>query len=99
MKALHGFQLPTMTITDQVTIRALMELEAWLDMADNRRAHSMEVTSKHFVNHILFTGKGARCSSISSAGIPLRMPASINTIQQRKVSFYWPGLAKIGHIP
>ena len=97
IRVVHGF--PTTKISDQVTIRALMELKAWLEMADNRRAHSMEVSSKYFVKNILLTGDGAGSSSIASAGIPLRMPASINTIQQRKVGFYWPGLAKIGHIP
>ena len=83
-----------MTIMDQVSIRALMELEAWLDMADTRRAHSMVVTSKYFVNHILLTGEGAGCSSISTAGIPLRLPASIYSKEKSAfVGLGWPKLA------
>ena len=91
VRALHSYPLPIMTITDQVTIRALMELEAWLEMADSRRAHSMELTSKHFVKNILLTGDGAGSSSIATAGIPLRMPASIYSREKSAfVGLGWP---------
>ena len=92
VRALHGYPFPTRTITDQVNIRDLMELEAWLDMADNRRAHS--ITSKYFIKHTLLTGDGTGCSSISSAGIPLRMPASIYSREKAAfVGLGWPKLA------
>ena len=71
-----------------------MELEAWLEMADNRRAHSMDLTSKHFVKNILLTGDGAGSSSIATAGIPLRMPASIYSREKSAfVGLGWPKLA------
>ena len=37
VRALHGFPLPTIDIKDQATIRALLEVEAWLASADQRR--------------------------------------------------------------
>ena len=51
MWVLHGYPFPTITIMDQVTIRGLMELELWLAMTDQRRAHSMENTGKVYINN------------------------------------------------
>ena len=45
VRALHGYPLPSCDIKDQITIRALLEIEAWLALADQRRAHSLERTS------------------------------------------------------
>ena len=52
------------------------------------------MSSKHFVKHILLTGDRAGYSSISSAGIPLCMSASIYS--KEKLAFVglgWPKLA------
>ena len=76
VRVLHGYPMPTVTITDQVTIRGLMEVESWLAMADQRRAHSLEHTSKFFMNNHLLTETETEAGSISRADIPLRLPAS-----------------------
>ena len=100
VQALNGYPFPTMTITDKVTIRALMEMEAWLDMADNRRAHSMEVTS--IVQQALCQthspyGRRSRIQLYLKCGDP---PLHVGLhIQQREVGFCWPGVAKTSHFP
>ena len=95
VRALHGFPLPMQVITDQITIRGLMEVESWLAMADQRRAHSLAHTSTYFIDKILLTELKTESSSIAKAGIPLRLPASIYS--KEKASFVglgWPKLAK-----
>ena len=52
VRALHGFPMPMQVITDQITIRGLMEVESWLAMADQRRAHSLAHTSTYFIDKI-----------------------------------------------
>ena len=95
MRVLHGYPMPTVTITDQVTIRGLMEVESWLAMADQRRAHSLEHTSKFFMKNYLLTETETEAGSISRADIPLRLPASIYSKEKSAfVGLGWPKLAK-----
>ena len=95
VRVLHGYPLPTVTITDQVTIRGLMEVESWLAMADQRRAHSLEHTSKFFMKNYLLTETETEAGSISRAYIPLRLPASIYSKEKSAfVGLGWPKLAK-----
>ena len=87
--------MPTVTITDQVTIRGLMEVESWLAMADQRRAHSLKYTSKFFMNNHLLTETETEAGSISKADIPLRLPASIYSKEKSVfVGLGWAKLAK-----
>ena len=72
-------------ITDQITIRGLMEVESWLAMANQRRAHSLARTSAYFINKILLMELEIESGSIAKAGIPLRLPASIYS--KEKASF------------
>ena len=95
VRALHGFPMPMQVITDQITIRGLMEVESWLAMADQRTAHSLAHTSTYFIDNILLMELKTKSSSIAKAGIPLRLPASIYS--KEKASFVglgWPKLAK-----
>ena len=48
VRAVHGFPFSNVEIIDPVTIWALVEIEAWLDTVDLRRAHSLPETSKYF---------------------------------------------------
>ena len=53
VRALHRFPMPMQVITDQITIRGLMEVESWLAMADQRRAHSLARKSAYYINKLL----------------------------------------------
>ena len=50
---MHGYPVFTTPIIDLVTIRALVEIEAWLDTVNMRRAHLLPETSKFFKDNIL----------------------------------------------
>ena len=57
VRVVHGYPICTTNIVDPVTIRALVEIEAWLDTVDLRRSHSLPETSKFFKDNILATGQ------------------------------------------
>ena len=93
IRVVHGF--PTTKISDQVTIRALVEIEAWLDTVDLRRAHSLPETSQYFKDNILASPVDqAKSNMCATASNPLRMPASL-FIKDRTafVSLGWSNIA------
>ena len=53
IRAVHGFPISMTKISDQFTIRALVEIEAWVDTVDLRWAHSLPTTSQYFKDNIL----------------------------------------------
>ena len=53
IRAVQGFTISTTAISNQVIIRALVEIEAWLVTVDLRRAHSLPETSQYFKDNIL----------------------------------------------
>ena len=70
-------------------------MESWLAMADQRRAHSLDHTSKFFMTNYLLTETETEAGSISRADIPLCLPASIYSKDKSAfVGLGWPKLAK-----
>ena len=53
IRALHGYPVCADTVSNQLTIRALMEIEAWLASSDQRRLHSLGRTSEYFTANFL----------------------------------------------
>ena len=53
VRVVHGYPVFATPIIDPVTIRELVEIEAWLDTVDLRRAHLLPETSKFFKDNIL----------------------------------------------
>ena len=89
IRIIHGYPLPIHPIEDQVTIRSLLEIEAWLASVDPRRLHSLLNTSKHFVDAL----EAGECdkSNFGSLSIPLRLPASLHTKDRiAYVGLGWP---------
>ena len=83
-------------IEDQVTIRSLLEIEAWLASVDPRRLHSLQNTSKHLFDAL----EAGQCekSNFGSLSIPLRLPASLHTKDRiAYVRLGWPQM--ISRIP
>ena len=91
VRVVHGYPICTTNIVDPVTIRALVEIEAWLDTVDLRRSHSLPETSKYFKDNILASPMDqSESNSFAAASIPLRMPASLFT--KEKTAFVaWVG--------
>ena len=76
IRALHGYPVCADTVSNQLTIRALMEIEAWLASSDQRRLHSLGRTSEYFTANFL-SSKEDNKSGLATAVIPLRLPASL----------------------
>ena len=94
VRVVHGYPICTTNIVDPVTIRALVEIEAWLDTVDLRRSHSLPETSKYFKDNILASPMDqSESNSFAAASIPLRMPASLFT--KEKTAFVGLGWSNI----
>ena len=95
IRAVHGFPISTTNITNQFTIRALVEIEAWLDTVDLRRAHSLPETSQYFKDNILASPVDqAESNMCATPSIPLRMPASLFTKDRAAfVGLGWSNIA------
>ena len=95
IRAVHGFPISTTKITDQFTIRALVEIEAWLDTVDLRRAHSLPESSQYFKDNILASPVDqAESNMCATPSIPLRMPASLFTKDRTAfVGLGWSNIA------
>ena len=77
IQILHGYPLSNVDIEDQVTIRGLLEIEAWLTSIDTRRLHSLGKTSIYFCNQL--SASDGTTNKACELSIPLRMPASLHT--------------------
>ena len=95
IRAVHGFPISASKITDQFTIRALVEIEAWLDTVDLRRAHSLPESSQYFKDNILACPVDQVESNMcATPSIPLRMPASLFTKDRTAfVGLGWSNIA------
>ena len=93
IRALHGYPVCADTVSNQLTIRALMEIEAWLASSDQRRLHSRGRTSEYFTANFL-SSKEDNKSGLATAVIPLRLPASLFSKERTShVGMGWPKLA------
>jgi len=93
VRAIHGFPMPSHCIEDSMTIRGLMEIEAWLKSVDKRRTHSLPATGMYF-EEILLSGDSSAPNSAGQLGIPLRMPTSFfSTEKGAFVGLGWTHLA------
>ena len=93
IRALLGypFSSENYNITDQLTIRSLME--ARLASTDQRRFHSLGRTSEYYTSSYL-SCKAEKKSNLSTAVIPLRLPASLFSKERTShVGMGWPKLA------
>ena len=94
VRVVHGYPICTTNIVDPVTIRALVEIEAWLDTVDLHRSHSLPETSKYFKDNILASPMDqSESNSFAAASISLRMPASLFT--KEKTAFVGLGWSNI----
>ena len=95
VRALHGFPINSQPLTDQLTIRSLMEIEAWLSSTDQRRSHSLGRTSEFFSNNFLRTNEVNK-SDLAAAVMPLRLPSSLFTTERTShVGLGWPKMVSI----
>ena len=93
VRIVHGFPHPPCLISDQLTIRSLMEIESWLASVDQRRSHSLKATSTFFIENLLKEKKGA-ANKLAEASIPLRLPANLHTKDRTSyVGLGWSNLA------
>ena len=76
IRALHGFAINSEPLTDQLTIRSLMEIEAWLSSTDQRRSHSLGRTSEFLISNFLMSA-ATNESDLAGAVMPLRLPTSL----------------------
>ena len=84
--------MPIHQIEDPVTIRSLLEVEAWLASVDPRRLHSLQKTSSHLCS-ALEAAEGGK-HEMGSLSIPLRLPASLHT--KDRIAFVglgWPNMS------
>ena len=92
IRALHGFAINSEPLTDQLTIRSLMEIEAWLSSTDQRRSHSLGRTSEFLISNFLMSA-ATNESDLAGAVMPLRLPTSLFTTERSShVGLGWPKL-------
>ena len=95
IRALHGFSINPDPLTDQLTIRSLMEIEVWLSSTDQRRSHSLGRTSEFYTSSFL-SSEAANKSDLATAVMPIRMPTSLFSSERTShVGLGWPKLVSL----
>ena len=95
IRALHGFSINSEPLTDQLTIRSMMEIEAWLSSTDQRRSHSLGRTSEFNTSRFL-SSETVNTSDLATAVMPLRMPTSLFTSERTShAGLGWPKLVSL----
>ena len=95
IRALHGFSINPDPLTDQLTIRSLMEIEVWLSSTDQRRSHSLGWTSEFYTSSFL-SSEAANKSDLATAVMPIRMPTSLFSSERTAhVGLGWPKLVSL----
>ena len=93
VRAVHGFPMACHVIEDSMTIRGLLEIEAWLKSVDKRRTHSLPATGMYFEEILLTT---ATPNPAGLLGIPLRLPSSFFSSEKAAfVGLGWANLASV----
>ena len=95
IRALHGFYINPEPLTDQLTIRSLMEIEAWLSSTNQRRSHSLGRTSEFYTSSFL-SSEAANKSDLATAVMHIRMPTSLFSSERTShVGLGWPKLVSL----
>ena len=93
VRAVHGFPMACHVIEDSMTIRGLLEIEAWLKSVDKPRTHSLPATGMYFEEILLTT---TTPNPAGLLGIPLRLPSSFFSSEKAAfVGLGWTNLASV----